>query len=140
MPAVSYQGLGAPSQRVVFLSTASTVVTLSQDDQGALLVWNGQAGASRFNLPAPSAGMSYEFFFNDLAVSSATKIISNALGTYDIVIKGVAAGTTAVAVAIGTTGELGASFKLVAINDTRWAAFQTYATTVDTQNLESTTT
>ena len=140
MPLASYRGLGSPSVPVEFLSTASTALTLTQDQQARLLVWNGQSSAARINLPRPEAGMSYKIFFNALAVSSATKIISNAAGTYDMVLGGVAAGSTAVAVAVGTTGELGKSLELVAINDTRWAVFQTYATTVDTQNLESTTT
>jgi hypothetical protein len=91
-------------------------------------------------LPAPEAGLTYRLFFNALAVSSATKIIANATGPYDILMAGAAAGTTGVAVAIGTTGEYGKSLELVAINETRWAAFQTYASSVDSQNLESTTT
>lgn len=136
MPAATYRGLGAPSQRIVFLSTASTVLTLVDADQGALLVWNGQSSASRFILPAPSAGMAYEFLFNGPAVSSATKVIANTPGTYDILFHN----TTGVAIAVGTTAEFGASYRLVAINDARWAAFQDYGSTVDSINLESTTT
>ena len=139
MPVATYQGLGAPSVPVSFISTVSTAYTLTQDDQGRLLIYNGQSSAARFNLPTPEAGMSYEIFFNSQAASSATKIIANALGTYDIVVAGLG-GSTAVAVAVGTTAELGTGVKFIAINDTRWAAFQTFGTSLDSRNLESTTT
>src|SRR3990167_10613004 len=99
MPLASYRGLGVPSVPVEFLSTASTALTLTQDQQARLLIWGGQAAASRINLPAPEAGMTYEIFFNGQAVSSATKIIANAAGTYDMVVAGLG-GSTAIALAV----------------------------------------
>lgn len=136
MPIASYRGLGSPSARVSFLSTLTTAVTLTDADQDALLVWNGQTSAARISLPAPEAGKTFRFFFNAEAVSTATKIIANALGTYDIALMN----TTGVAVAAGSTNELGLAFELVGLNDTRWGLFQLHGSTVLANGMNSTTT
>ena len=116
MPKATYKGLGQPGLDVEFLSTASTALTLTQDQQSKVLVWGGQSSAARIRLPAPEAGMEYFILFTDAAVSSATKITSS--GAYDIV----CGNTTAKAVILGSTAELSAGHHLVAINSYRWFA------------------
>lgn len=128
MPKATFKGLGSPSLEVEFLSTASTALTLTQDQQSKFLVWNGQAAASRIRLPAPEAGMEYFIYFNDAAVSSATKITSS--GVYDIV----CGNTTAKAVILASTAELSAGHHLIAINSYRWAALRIGASTLNSTN------
>lgn len=112
----TYQGLGEAGSLVEHLSTASTALTLTDDQQGKWLVWNGQAAASRIRLPAPEAGMVYRILLNGPAVSSATKILSS--GVYDIR----TGNSTAKGVAAETTVENGQGFEFVALNDVRWHA------------------
>ena len=128
MPKATYKGLGSPSLDVEFLSTASTALTLTQDQQSKLLVWGGQAAAARIRLPAPEAGMEYFILFNDAAVSSATKITSS--GVYDIV----CGNTTAKVVILGSTAELGGGHHLVAINSYRWFADRFGNSTMNSTN------
>ena len=127
----AYKGLGGTVNRVEFISTASTLTTLSLDQQGAFLVWNGQTSAARIRLPRPEAGMVYNIYFNATGVSTATKIISS--GDYDIR----TAASTAKAVAHETTAENGASIRLTAINGYRWVVDRLNASTL---NFNSTTT
>jgi len=128
MPKATYKGLGSPVLDVEFLSTASTALTLTQEQQSKLLVWGGQSSAARIRLPAPEAGVEYFIFFNDAAVSSATKITSS--GAYDIV----CGGTTAKAVVLASTAELGAGHHLVAINSYRWVLDRFGGSTLNSTN------
>ena len=145
---------GERERLLVNLSTLTTALTLSYEEHGGperLLLWNGQSSAARINLPSPSLapefktqGLEFNFLFTTGAVSSATKIISNGYtvpspgGGTDIQLAN--PGTTAVAVACGTTQEAGFAVKLVSIGATRWWAYQVGASTVDSINLESTST
>ena len=137
----SYQGLGAPGLRVTNLSSASTALTLTDDQQSALLIWNSQSSASRISLPAPEIGMQYTIFMGGDAVSSATKFISNGAGTYDFYYASTAAvETTGVAVAFGSTAEGGLFVEFTAISDVRWAITKQPYSTVAGAALQSTST
>ena len=119
----SYKGVGAPAQLVEALSVTSTLLTLTDDQQGKFLTWGGQSSASRIRLPAPEAGMVYTIAFNGPGVSTATKITSS--GAYDIL----TANTTGKGVSNETTAERGQVIQLVAINDVRWLATRQGGTT-----------
>lgn len=127
----TYMGLGAPVADVEFLSTASTSVDLTVDQQNKLLVVDG-AAIRQINLPAPEAGMSYHFVFNSSggAASTATKVLSSG---YDILV----AGTTGKGVANETTAQGGAVFAVFAINSYRWIATRGSASSL---NVNSTST
>ena len=115
----SYRGLGAPQWQVENLSTASTALTLTDDQQGKLLIWNANAGAARINLPAPEAGMTFTIYFHEDAVSSGTKIIANNAGTFDFYLID---GTTGVAFAPAdaSTIEGGIGVTVTALNGLQW--------------------
>ena len=125
----SYKGLGAPNAAVEFLSTASTAVNLTVDQQGKLLIFD--AGIRQLNLPAPEAGMKFSIMNSTGGVSTVTKILSS--GAYDIL----CAATTAKGVACESTVETGIIIDLVAINDYRWVASRRGGSTL---NINSTTT
>ena len=125
MPLATYKGLGALSARVEQVSLATTRVTLTQDQQGALLILDGSTGSTvEIALPAPAAGMIYNLFFSTGSVSVVTKILST--GVYDILV----GGTTAKGVANATTVERGQGISLVAINEFRWIADRFGGTTL----------
>ena len=125
MPLATYKGLGALSARVEQVSLATTRVTLTQDQQGALLILDGSTGSTvEIALPAPAAGMIYNLFFSTGSVSVVTKILST--GVYDILV----GGTTAKGVANATTAERGQGISLVAINEFRWIADRFGGTTL----------
>ena len=132
MPIASYQGLGAFVGVPQFLSTASTLTTITNDQQG-WVVWGGQSSACRLRLPAPEAGKYFKIMFNGPAVSTATKIQSS--GATDIVING----TTAKAVAFASTVELGAVLDVYGINEFRYLAVS-QGSTVNIRTFQSTTT
>src|SRR3990167_1073528 len=139
MAKATYMGLGALDSNVRFLSTASTVYTLADDDQAVWALWGGQSSAARIRLPAPLAGVSYNIFFTDDAVSSATKITCS--GAYDIYYSHIdRVQTTGKAVSLGSTLEGGAWIKLIAINEYRWAVVDAKSSTVNGVNLQSTST
>ena len=133
MPIASYKGLGAVGPAVEFLSTLSTVLTLTDNQQGLFLVYPGQSSAVRIRLPAPEAGKYFHLAFNGPAVSTATKITSS--GVYDIVING----TTAKGVAFASTVELGAVLEVFGINEFRWLAVS-QGSTLTGRTFQSTTT
>ena len=120
----TYRGIGAVGTLVETLSTASTALTLTDDQQGKLLLWPGHSSASRIRLPAPEAGMVYNFAFMGPAASTATKILSS--GAYDIY----TTGTTGKGVSRASTVENGSVLTLVAISDTRWLALDAGVSTV----------
>lgn len=122
----TYMGLGSPLSRVEYLSTASTALELDASYQGALLVWQGQAGAARITLPQPSGfGEVYNFFFLADAVSSATKILANDAQDFYI-----ADGSTERGVANGSTVEGGVGITVMSLSEHRWIADRWGASTI----------
>ena len=123
----TYMGLGGLAGAVEFVSLATTRVTLTDDQQGKLLVLDGSTGSTvEIALPAPEAGMRYMLYFSTGSVSNVTKILSTA---YDIKTDG----TTAAGVALASTAEDGQIIILTAKDDSRWlawggSAFTTLAT------------
>jgi len=95
----SYKGLGAPLLDIEQLSSASSVVNLTVDQQGKLLWFDG--GIGRLNLPKPEAGMVYMIMNSTGGVSTVTKILSS--GESDIL----TAATTAKGVGNASTVEAG---------------------------------
>lgn len=125
-----FRGLGKLNQELVNLSTGSTVLSLTLDQQDAYCIWGGQSSAARIRLPAPEEGMFYQIFMNGPGVSTATKFLSSAL-TFD----GrrpdfVVGGTTAAGVAFASTAENGASIEFVGLSNYRWLALRGSGTTV----------
>ena len=117
----TYKGLGAFIGGVETLSSASTIVTLTPDQQGKLLLWPGNAGSARILLPAPSAGMVFRILCVDDAVSSATKFVSSG-GAVDIYYAHLdKVQTTGRAVSLGTTLEGGGWVEFTGLSGTRWA-------------------
>ena len=114
----TYMGKGSLPLQVEHVSLASTRVTLTDDQQGKLLVLDNSTGSTvEIALPAPEAGMRYTLFFSTGAVDYVTKVLSTA---YDIDV----AGTTAKGVACAaTTAEDGCIIVLIGKNDYRWLAF-----------------
>ena len=131
MPIASYKGLGSALLGAESIGAVSTLYTLTQDQQGRLLVVGETTAASRIRLPAPAAGMQYTIVFSSQGVSSATKVTSS--GVYDIQ----TAATTAKGVANETTAERGQIIQLTALNDFRWLAARLGASTL---NINSTST
>jgi|SRR3990167_337046 len=119
MPINTYQGLGAPQARLILLSSASTALTLTQDNMDAFNVWQVQSSASRIFLPNPSQGMATFIFFANDAVSTGTKVGATTGRGYDVVTTG---GTTG-AYGRFTTEEGGHGVWAVAVTDSRWALF-----------------
>ena len=131
--------LGFAEQDVELLSTASTALALSDDQQNKILVWGGQSSAARISLPTPELGMRYNVFFSDDAVSSATKFISS--GDFDIYYAHQdQVQTTAKAVAYGSTLEGGQFVEFVAISDFRWAVLRASRSSVSGAGIGTTTT
>ncbi len=135
--AASYKGLGAAFAGVKYISTASTAVTLTVDDQAYLLLVGGDGwtSAARIALPKPEAGMQFTIFFVGDAVSSPTKITS----TGDDIDIYVSDDTTAQAVALASTAEGGGGIKIMGINDNRYVAWD-FAGSSGNRALNSTTT
>ena len=127
----TYRGLGAPGLLIENVSLASTLVTLTLDQQGKVLVFDNTTAASRIRLPAPEAGIVYNVLFSTGGVSSRTKITSS--GVYDILV----AGTTGKGVANESTAEKGVIIQLVGLSEFRWAASRLGASTL---NINSTST
>lgn len=136
----TYKGLGAFVGGVETLSSASTIVTLTLDQQSQLLLWPGQAGASRILLPQAQIGLVYKVYFIDDAVSSATKLVSSG-GSDDIYYAHIdRVQTTGQAVSLGSTLEGGGWIEVTAISDVRWAVTDAKSSTVTGLNLGTTTT
>mgnify|MGYP001578099425 FL=1 len=118
MPIATYQGLGTPQRRFTRLSSASTALTLTQDNVSAINLWPAQSSASRILLPVPEVGMEMFIFFEDDAVSTGTRV-GTSVGSVDVLTTG---GTTG-AYGRFTTEEGGHGVLAVAISDVRWALF-----------------
>ena len=115
MPLATYKGLAAPSLRVEAVSLASTRVTLTQDQQGTLLILDGSTGSTvEIALPTPEAGMEYWLYFTTGAAGAVTKVLST---SYDIRVV-----TTAKGVVNATTVETGQGIHLIARSDAGWIA------------------
>jgi len=115
----TYMGKGSLPLQVEHVSLASTRVTLTDDQQGKLLVLDGTTGSTvEIALPAPEAGMTYTLYFSTGGVSVNTKILSTA---YDIDIDGTTA--KGFICRCGTTDEDGCVAVLIGKNDYRWLAF-----------------
>jgi hypothetical protein len=135
----TYKGLGAFIGGVETLSSASTIVTLTLDQQSKLLLWPGNAGPSRILLPQAQIGLVYRVAIIDDAVSSATKFVSSG-GSDDLYFSiETQIQTTGQAVAYGSTLEGGQVVTMEAISDNRWLVTGT-RTTVSDGGLGSTTT
>ena len=113
----TYMGMGGLSNSVEHISLASTRITLTDDQQGKLLILDDSTGSTvEIALPAPEAGMCYTLYFSTGAVSAVTKVLSTA---FDIKV----AGSTAKGAAFNTTAETGMGMVLYAISDYRWVAW-----------------
>lgn len=129
----TFKGLGAANFGVEFLSTASTRVNLDYNQQGKLLIFNGQTTQSHIALPQPAAGIVFRIFFTGAGgVSTAHKICST-VGGSDIL----CAATTKKAVANETTAQIGVGIELIGINEFRYVASRFGGSTL---NINSTTT
>ena len=122
---VSFMGLGARNREVELLSTASTALALTYEQQEKLLVWAGQAGAARLTLPQGEPGMAYNVFFTADAVSSATKILTPDTSDFYVV-----DGTTDRGIACASTVEGGLGISVYCINTNRWVADRFGASTL----------
>ena len=129
----SYKGLGAYNYGVEFLSTASTLVTLDYEQQGKLLIFNGQTSASRIRLPQPEAGIVYNIFFTGAGGVSTSHKICSTVGGSDILCDA----TTKKAVANETTAQTGVGIQLIGLNEFRYVASRFGGSTL---NINSTTT
>ena len=110
-------GKGNLPLQVEHVSLATTRVTLTDDQQGKLLILDNSTGSTvEIALPAPEAGMQFTLFFSTGSVTNVTKVLSTA---YDIDV----AGSTAKGVAIDSTAEDGKIIVLIGKNDYRWLAF-----------------
>ena len=119
--AASYKGLGAAFAGVKFLSTASTAISLTVDDQAYLLLVGGEGwtSAARIALPTPEAGMRFSIYFIGDAVSSPTKITS----TGDDQDMYASPDSTGQCVVLASTQEGGAGIHVMGINDNRYVAW-----------------
>ena len=126
----TYKGLGAFDSAIETLSTASTVLTLTLDQQGKTLLWGGQAAASRIVLPQAQLGLVYTIVYTDDAFSSAT-MISCSGGTDDIYYSHVdQVQTTGQGVSYGSTLEGGQRVELTGISSVRWMVTDNTRTTL----------
>ncbi len=107
------------------LSTASTALQLTLDQQDKLLLWPGHSSASRLTLPNAEAGLTFNIFFQADAVSSATKILAK--DTDDFFIED---GSTDRGAGVGSTIEGGVGITVIAIDNHRWIADRFGASTV----------
>ena len=82
----TYMGKGNLPLQVEHVSLATTRVTLTDDQQGKLLILDNSTGSTvEIALPAPEAGMQYTLFFSTGSVTAVTKVLSTA---YDIEMDG----------------------------------------------------
>jgi len=71
----SYRGQGAPVLEIEELSTLSTAIDLTADQQGKLLIFD--SGVGRLRLPKPEAGMVFMIMNSSGGVSTVAKILSS---------------------------------------------------------------
>jgi len=110
-------GLGGSVLQVEHVSIASTRITLTDDQQGKLLILDGSTGSTvEIALPAPEAGMQYTLFFSTGAAGQVTKVLSTA---FDIKTDG----TTEKGCVLASTAEDGQIMVFTAISDSRWLAW-----------------
>ena len=118
----SYRGQGAPVLEIEELSTLSTAIDLTADQQGKLLIFD--SGVGRLRLPKPEAGMVFMIMNSSGGVSTVTKILSS--GECDIL----TGATTAKGVGHESTVEQGLITVLYAINDYRWVASRRFGSSL----------
>ena len=123
-------GVGKMNVELRNLSTVSTALTLSLDDQDAYLVWGGQSSASRITLPYPEAGLFYQIFLNGPGVSTATKFLSTANNLDGLSVDIITGGSTAKGAALASTVEAGASVQFLGLDSRRWLALRGPGSTV----------
>ena len=135
----SYNGLGGNFLGVKFLSTVSTAVALTVDDQAYLLLAGGSGemagGGHRIALPKPEAGMRFDIFFTADTDTTAIKITSTG-DDQDIY---VADDTTCQAVALASTASGGGGITVFGISDRRYVAWD-FAGSSGTRSITNTTT
>jgi len=129
----TFKGLGAANFGVEFLSTASTALALTYDQQGKLLIFNGQTSCSRILLPQPAAGVVFRIFFTGAGGVSSVHKICSTVGGSDIL----CGATTKKAVGNETTAQTGVGIELIGINEYRYVASRFGGSTL---NINSTTT
>lgn len=116
------------------ISGVGATRTLTAAESGALCLFDRAAGVV-YTLPAPVAGMYFEFATTTTITSNAAKVITGAsgqylLGTVDLLINGAATtlaavgnGSTHVAISSnGTTtgGVIGDFYRVTAVSSTQW--------------------
>lgn len=126
----TYMGLGAPQYGVEQLTTASTTIDITNDQQGKLLIFDG--GIRQINLPTPEAGKVFRLMNSTGGVSTVTKILSTG-ASIDIQCDA----TTAQGVGCESTVEGGIIIELIGISDYRYIASRAGGSTL---NINSTTT
>ena len=113
----TYMGKGSLPLQVEFISLATTSITLTDDQQGKLLILDDSTASTvEIALPAPEAGMQYTLFFSTGAAGQVTKILSTA---FDIKTDG----TTEKGCVLASTAEDGQIMVFTAISDSRWLAW-----------------
>ena len=124
----SFRGAGEAFLRVENLSTATTLTTVSYDQAGALLLYNGQAGPARIMLPQAERGLIFRIALADQSVSSAILVgaTSGTAGAQDIRYKN----TTGGYVQCGSTADSGSLLTFVGVNDSRYDVFIARASTI----------
>lgn len=131
----SPEGCVAPGQHREVIQGVGATRTLLPEESGSLCLLDDAAGVV-YTLPAPVAGMTFEFLVSVAVTSNAHKVITDAATTFLLggVIMGdvtvatsgdyfEANGSTHVALsAAGTTtgGLLGERYKVVCISGTQW--------------------
>lgn len=123
-------GFRKQNMLLVNLSTISTALSLSIDEQDSYLNWGGQSSAARITLPQPEEGLFYQIYLTGPAVSTATKFLSSANTPDGRSVDIVTGGTSAKGVAFATTVENGASIQFLGLNDRRWMALRGPGSTV----------
>jgi hypothetical protein len=131
----SFRGAGEAFFRTELLSTATTVSTVSYDQAGALLLYNGQAGPARIMLPQAEAGLIFRIALDGNSATSAILIgaTSGTAGAQDVRLRG----TTGGYVQAASTVDGGTILTFVGINDSRYQVHIERGTTV-TWNTTST--
>lgn len=128
------EGVEVPGLSRKIISGVGATRTLKASESGALCLFDSAAGVV-YTLPAPVAGLTFEFATTVTITSNAAKVITDAatsflLGSVDVIINGSATtlaavgnGSTHVAISSnGTTtgGVIGSFYRVTAVNSTQW--------------------
>jgi|SRR3990167_1077278 len=124
----SFRGAGESFLRLENISTATTVSTLSYDQAGALLMYNGQAAASRIMLPRAERGLIYRIVLDGNSATSAILVgaTSGQAGAQDIRLRG----TTGAYVQAASTVDGGTILTFIGVSDGRYQVHIERGTTV----------